>query len=66
MPRFKIPQKVQHDYFGAGQTIAYDSDSRKYTVEFGEHPTIRRRCEEADLSECSTQVNNQTSLEAWV
>lgn len=66
MSKFKVPQSIFHDVFGRGQTIAYDSVTQKYTVEFGSSPVIKRRCEEADLSECSIQVNNQTSLEAFV
>ncbi|WP_440952049.1 hypothetical protein [Methanococcoides sp. FTZ1] len=66
MPQFKIPQKVKHVYFGVGQTVMYDSGSRMYTVEFGQNPVIRRRCEECDLSECQIQTDTQTRLEAWV
>lgn len=67
MPQFKVPQKVKHAYFGVGQTIAYDSGSRKYTVEFGSDPVIRRRCEECDLTDCVELVSDQQlSLEAWV
>lgn len=65
MPRFKVPQTVQHEYLGQGQTIAYDSATAKYTVEFGSDPVIRRRCEECDLSECSTSSDAQMCLEAW-
>ncbi len=66
MPRFKVPQQVQHACLGRGQTIAYDSATEKYTVEFGSDPIIRRRCEEYDLSECSTSSDAQMSLEVWV
>lgn len=66
MSKFKVPQKVHHAYFGIGQTIAYDSESRRYTVEFGQEPVIRRRCEECDLSNIDEQSNEmQMSLEAF-
>ena len=29
MPRFKVPQQVQHACLGRGQTIAYDSATEK-------------------------------------
>ena len=67
VPIFKVPQKVQHDKFGVGQIIAYDSDSRKYTIEFGQNPIIRRRMDGSELAGCD-DVSEITpmSLAEWL
>lgn len=60
--KFKIGSTVQHQYFGIGQVVGYESLRDAYTVHFGKNPGFRRTVPGMKLDAVEYAENVQTTM----